>query len=146
MRGHVGGSYGSWLAFFIARRFHLFLPSSTRVELCLRTLGALSSWSCFIFANKFEISPRRDSNSRTNTSSIRGLPLVHRGLKIGIANLDATLQMRKIVYMKNFELCWLPTPSCRDIRENAKASTFAQWIRIKIGVPDQGEVWWRPQC
>ena len=35
----------------------------------------------FIFANRFKISPRRDSNSRTNTinSSIRGLPLVHRG-------------------------------------------------------------------
>ena len=31
------------------------------------------------FAKKFKISPRRDSNSRTNTSSIRGLPLVHRG-------------------------------------------------------------------
>ena len=34
----------------------------------------------FYFANTFKISPRRDSNSRTNTSSsIRGLPLVHRG-------------------------------------------------------------------
>ena len=64
---------------FIARRFQLFLPSSTRVGLCLPTLGALSSWSFFIFANKFRISPRRDSNSRTNTSSIRGLPLVRRG-------------------------------------------------------------------
>ena len=30
-------------------------------------------------ANKFKISPRRDSNSRTNPSSIRGPPLVHRG-------------------------------------------------------------------
>ena len=35
--------YGSCLAFFVARRFQLFLPSSTRVELCLPTLGALSS-------------------------------------------------------------------------------------------------------
>ena len=35
--------YGSCLAFFIARRFQLFLPSSTRAELCLPTLGALSS-------------------------------------------------------------------------------------------------------
>ena len=43
------------------------LPSSTRAQ------GALSSWSFSIFANKFKISPRRDSNSRTNTSSIRGL-------------------------------------------------------------------------
>ena len=71
--------YGSCLACFIARRFQLFLTSSTRVELCLPTLGALSSWSFFFFANKFKISPRRDSNSRINTSSIRGLPLVHRG-------------------------------------------------------------------
>ena len=29
--------------FFIAKIFQLFLPSSTRVELCLPTLGALSS-------------------------------------------------------------------------------------------------------
>ena len=28
---------------FIARRFQLFLPSSIRVELCLPTLGVLSS-------------------------------------------------------------------------------------------------------
>ena len=34
--------YGSCLAFFIATRFQLFLPSSTRVELCLPTLGALN--------------------------------------------------------------------------------------------------------
>ena len=73
--------YGSCLAFFMVGRFQLFLPASTRVELCLPTLliGDLSSWSFFIFANKFKISPQRISNSRTNTSSIRGLPLVHRG-------------------------------------------------------------------
>ena len=70
----------------MARRFQLFLASSTRVELCLPTLGALSSWSflLFIFANKFKISPRRDSNSRTNTSRIRGLPLVHRGDRLAV--------------------------------------------------------------
>ena len=34
--------YGSCIAFFIARRFQLFLPSSIRVELCLPTLGAVS--------------------------------------------------------------------------------------------------------
>ena len=33
----------------------------------------------YFFINKFKISPRRNSNSRTNTKSIRGLPLVHRG-------------------------------------------------------------------
>ena len=49
IRGHIAGSspppthYGSCLAFFIARRFQLFLLPSTRVELCLPTLGALSS-------------------------------------------------------------------------------------------------------
>ena len=66
---------------FIARESQLFLPSSTRVELSLPTLGALiSSCSFFIFANKFRISPWRDSNSRTNTGSIRGLPPVHRNV------------------------------------------------------------------
>ena len=48
IRGHIAGSSPpSPLRFvpsiFIARRFQLFLPSSTRVELCLPTLGALSS-------------------------------------------------------------------------------------------------------
>ena len=33
----------------------------------------------FFFCKWIQISPRRDSNSRINTSSIRGLPLVHRG-------------------------------------------------------------------
>ena len=41
--------YGSCLAFFIARRFQLFLPSSTRVELCLPTLGALNYVDPFLF-------------------------------------------------------------------------------------------------
>ena len=70
---------------FIPRRLQLFLPSSTLFRLCLPTLPVLSSWYrfllfflCFFFANKFNISPRRDSNSRTNSSSIRGLPLDHR--------------------------------------------------------------------
>ena len=105
IRGHIiAGSLPPYpLRFvpciFIARRFQLFLPSSTRVELCLltHTLGALSSWSFFIiiFANKFKISPRRDSNSQTNTAtcsgSIRGLPLliVHRGDRLKPSNYDA---------------------------------------------------------
>ena len=85
IRGHIAGSSPPLPAlrfvpcFFIARRFQLFLPSSTRVELFLLALGALSSWSFLIFANNFRISPQRDSNSRTNTSSLRGLPLNHRG-------------------------------------------------------------------
>ena len=91
IQGHIAG-FSSPLptkvrALHFSREKISALPSSTRVELCLLTLGALSSWSSFfyhfffIFANRFKISPRRDSNSRTNTinSSIRGLPLVHRG-------------------------------------------------------------------
>ena len=35
--------------FFIAGRFQLFVSSSTRVELCLPTLGALRNWLLFIF-------------------------------------------------------------------------------------------------
>ena len=95
IRGHIAGSssppthYGSCLAFFIARGFQLFLPSSTCVELCFVDLRRIvltharrsqQLFLSFIFANKFKISPRRDWNSRTNTSSIRGLPLlIHRG-------------------------------------------------------------------
>ena len=56
---------------FIASIFQPFLPSSTRVEPCLPSLGLLSNyysdWSSFMIANKFNTSPRRDSNSRTNT-------------------------------------------------------------------------------
>ena len=45
IQGHIAGSSPSRqrFAFFIARRFQLFLPSSTRVELCLPTLGALGN-------------------------------------------------------------------------------------------------------
>ena len=49
------------------------LPSSTRVELCLPLLlliGASRSFSLFFFANKFTISLRRDSSSRTNTTDV----------------------------------------------------------------------------
>ena len=57
---------------FMARRLPPLLPSSTRVELCLPTLGALSSWSFSIFANRFTISPRWYSNLRINASNVRG--------------------------------------------------------------------------
>ena len=57
------------------------LVDSRRIVLTHARRWALSAvHPCFlIFANEFKISPRRDSNSRTNTDSIRGLPLVHRG-------------------------------------------------------------------
>ena len=76
----------------IARRFQLFFPrrlASNRVyPRSLLLIGALSSSLVFffilfyssIFANKFKISPRRDSNSRINTtnattSSLPGRPV-----------------------------------------------------------------------
>ena len=71
--------YGSWLAFYREKMSALSSLVDSRRTVCLPTLGALSNWSFFIFANKFRNSPRRDSNSRPNTSSIRGLPLDHRG-------------------------------------------------------------------
>ena len=40
-------TYGWCLAFFIPRRLQLFLPSSTRFELCVLTVGALSTLSLF---------------------------------------------------------------------------------------------------
>ena len=85
------------LCIFITMRFQLFLPSSTRVELCLPTLSwALSavdpSLSYFCF-KKIKASPLRDSNSRINTinsinSSIRGLPplIHHRGDRLRMCN------------------------------------------------------------
>ena len=78
---------GSCLAFSIARRFQLFLPSSTRVE-CAYTRQALSASDPFyIFANLFKISPRRDSNSRTTL--LRGIIVIrtfdrHKNLHIPV--------------------------------------------------------------
>ena len=69
--------YGSCLAFLSREDFSSFFPVVTST---LEALSAVDPFLfLFLFANKFKISPRRDSNSRTNTSSIRGLPLVHRG-------------------------------------------------------------------
>ena len=58
IRGHITGSspplptavrdLHTWY-FVFARRFQLFLPSSTRVELCLPTLGPLSRYPFFFF-------------------------------------------------------------------------------------------------
>ena len=72
-----------------ARALHSYREKISRVSslvvsrgscACVPTLGALSNcWSLFIIANEFKISPRLDSNSRTNTSRIRGLQLDHRG-------------------------------------------------------------------
>ena len=76
--------YGSWLAFLSREDFSSSSLVDSRRIVLTHARGARSSWSfsSFFFANKFKISPRRDSNSRTNTNSIRGLPLVHRGDRV----------------------------------------------------------------
>ena len=67
--------YGSYLlsredfSSFLVDSRRIVLPHSRRSQQLI----------LFFFANKFKISPRRDSKSRTNTRSIRGVPLVHRG-------------------------------------------------------------------
>ena len=75
--GHIAGSPPpSPLRFvpciFVARGRQPFLPSSTRVELRLPTLGALSSWSFFYFCKytqnlttvRFELQDQRWQHSR----------------------------------------------------------------------------------
>ena len=80
IRGHSAGSslpphYGLCLVFLSREDFSLFfLRRLTPNCAYVPTLGTLSSLSFFILANNLKISPRRDSNSRNNTtnSSIRG--------------------------------------------------------------------------
>ena len=55
----------------------------------------------FIFANKFKIQPRRDSNSRINTSSIRGLLLVHRGDRLKLIDSKAVTKMHMFLAQKS---------------------------------------------
>ena len=52
IRGHIAGPFPPppttvRALHFYREKIQLFVPSSTRVELCLPTLGALSSWSIF---------------------------------------------------------------------------------------------------
>ena len=76
--------YGSCLVFFFSREdFSSSLIDSRRIVLThARRSQQFILFFYFIFANKFKISSRQDSNSRTNISSIRGLPLVHRGDRV----------------------------------------------------------------
>ena len=96
IRGHIAGSSPPLPTTVRALHYRenisalSCLVDSRRIELCLPTLDALSSWSFFFVAKKVKISPRRDSNSRTNTSSIRGLPLDHRGDRHIDSNLAIT--------------------------------------------------------
>ena len=76
--------YGSCLAFLSREDFSASLVDSRRIVLTHATRS--QQLVLFFFANKFKISPRRDSNSRTNTSSIRGLPLDHRGDRLYVYN------------------------------------------------------------
>ena len=73
---------GSCLAFSSREDFSSLFPRRLASN-CAYPRSALSAVDPFVFffAYIFKISPRRDSNARTNTinSSIRGLPLVHRG-------------------------------------------------------------------
>ena len=72
--------YGSRLAFLSREDFSSSLVDSRRIVLThARRSQQLILFSFFFSANKFKISPRRDSNSRTNFSSIRGIQLDHRG-------------------------------------------------------------------
>ena len=73
--------YGSFLAFFFREKISTpSLVDSCRIVLThARRSQQVIIFFFLIFANKFKISRRQDSDSRPNTSSIRGLPLVHRG-------------------------------------------------------------------
>ena len=87
IRGHIAGSSPPLPT--TIRALHFFrenisalssLVYSRRIVLThARRSQQLILFFLLFFANKFKISPRRDSNSRTNNSNIRGLPLVHRG-------------------------------------------------------------------
>ena len=89
IRGHIAGSsfpptlYDSCLACLSRDDFRSALSSlvdSRRIVLTHARRSQQLILLFFIVANKFKTSPRQDSNSRINTSSIRGLPLVvHRG-------------------------------------------------------------------
>ena len=85
IRGHIAGSFPPLPAtvravYFYRERISALssLVDSRRIVLT-HARRSQQLILVFIFANKFIISPRRDSNSRSNTSSIRGLPLDHRG-------------------------------------------------------------------
>ena len=77
IRGHIAGSspppphHGTCLGIYIARRIQHVLPSSTSVELCF-THARPSQQLIPLIGTKKNPLPRWDSNSRTNTTSIRG--------------------------------------------------------------------------
>ena len=84
MRGHIAGSSSPPSTTVRALLFHreMILSISSLVDsgrIVLTHARRSQQLILFLFLQKnIKISPRRDSNSRTNTSSIRGLPLFHR--------------------------------------------------------------------
>ena len=72
--------YDSCLAYFYREKISALasLVDSRRIVLTHTRRSQQLIHLLFLQINS-KISPRRDSNSRTNTSSIRGLPLVRRG-------------------------------------------------------------------
>ena len=102
IRGHIAGS-------------SLPLPTTVRaLHFYREKISALSSLvdsrrivliharrSFYMSANKFKISPRRDSNSRTNASSIRGLPLIHRGDRSFVWSVGR-LRLRRFSFFLSF--------------------------------------------
>ena len=87
VRGHIAGSSPlpttvRALHLLLREDFSSFFPrriASNCAFTHARRFQQLMHFVFVFFANKFKISPRRDSNSRTSTSSIRGLPLINRG-------------------------------------------------------------------
>ena len=70
---------GSSLAFLSREDFSSFFPRRLASNCAYPHARRSQQLILFYVAKIFKISPQGDSNSRTNTSSIRGLPLVHRG-------------------------------------------------------------------
>ena len=108
IRGHIAGSFPpqpTTVLWFVPCIFF-------RQE--ISALSSLDNWRrivltharrsqqliLFYFANKFKTSPRRDSNSRTNTSGIRGLPLgLYRGCAVSVRCTPEYKYMYYIYYL-----------------------------------------------
>ena len=66
---------------------------------------------------KFKISPRGDSNSRTNTSSNRGLPLVHRGDRLWLCMLYIKIRIYYDIYQVHLrDVDDLTSRGCRKLK------------------------------
>ena len=79
IRGHIAGSSPPLPT--TVRALHFYREKISAISSLVDSRRIVLTHDIFLvfFENKFKISPRRESNSLTNTTSIRGLPLVHRG-------------------------------------------------------------------